>query len=77
MGRHSLYNAFGDNHAMFLHALADFRRTLVEGSVQRLKEPGAGVAEIRVVLDGLAAVGATPPRRPRLGSPPRQPPKGR
>ena len=60
MGRRSLYNAFGDKHAMFLHALADFRRSVVEGNMRPLKEPGAGVAEIRAVLGGLAAVGATP-----------------
>src|SRR5918999_5563657 len=47
LGRQSLYNSFGDKHALFLKALDLYRREVGEPGVSRLNAPGAGLQAIR------------------------------
>jgi TetR/AcrR family transcriptional regulator, transcriptional repressor for nem operon len=64
LGRQSLYNTFGDKHALFLKALDRYRRDVIESALEQLNAPGAGLAAIRAFLhwsvDSLTAPG---PRR--------------
>jgi TetR/AcrR family transcriptional regulator, transcriptional repressor for nem operon len=47
LGRQSLYNAFGDKHALFLKALDRYRGNVGEAALARLTAQGAGLAAIR------------------------------
>jgi TetR/AcrR family transcriptional repressor of nem operon len=50
LGRQSLYNTFGDKHALFLKALDRYRREVAETGLARLTAPNAGLDAIRAFL---------------------------
>jgi TetR/AcrR family transcriptional repressor of nem operon len=64
LGRQSLYNTFGDKHALFLKALDRYRRQNGEGFAL-LSAPGAGFEGIRAFFDW--SVEALTAPGPRLG----------
>jgi TetR/AcrR family transcriptional repressor of nem operon len=47
LGRQSLYNAFGDKHALFLKALDRYRRDMGGAALAHLDVPDAGLDAIR------------------------------
>jgi TetR/AcrR family transcriptional regulator, transcriptional repressor for nem operon len=47
LGRQSLYNSFGDKHALFLKALERYRRTFGVAATAQLNAPEAGLEAIR------------------------------
>jgi TetR/AcrR family transcriptional repressor of nem operon len=47
LGRQSLYNSFGDKHALFLKALDRYQRDVGEGAFAQLNAPDAGLDAIR------------------------------
>jgi TetR/AcrR family transcriptional regulator, transcriptional repressor for nem operon len=47
LGRQSLYNSFGDKHALFLKALERYRRTVGVTATAQLNAPEAGLEAIR------------------------------
>ncbi len=52
LGRQSLYNSFGDKHALFLKALERYRRSVSDPALAQLNSPEAGLATIRAFFDG-------------------------
>lgn len=63
LGRRSLYNSFGDKHAVFLRALQDFRAIAVEQNLAPIDRTGAGLEAIADVLNGLVELAKTPEGR--------------
>lgn len=53
IGRQSLYNAFGDKHALYVAALDAYQRKSVDGHIQRLEAPASALDGIRALLIGL------------------------
>jgi TetR/AcrR family transcriptional regulator, transcriptional repressor for nem operon len=51
LGRQSLYNSFGDKHALFLKALERYRQNVGGGAFAQLSAPGAGLQAIRGFFD--------------------------
>jgi TetR/AcrR family transcriptional regulator, transcriptional repressor for nem operon len=51
LGRQSLYNAFGDKHALFLKALDRYQRHVHEAALAQLKGKDAGLDAIRAFFD--------------------------
>ncbi|HEV7365792.1 MAG TPA: TetR/AcrR family transcriptional regulator [Gemmatimonadales bacterium] len=47
LGRQSLYNSFGDKHALFLKALERYRRRVSDPALAQLNSPEAGFDTIR------------------------------
>lgn len=47
LGRQSLYNTFGDKHALFLKALDRYKARVGEASIAGLNAPNAGLEAIR------------------------------
>jgi TetR/AcrR family transcriptional regulator, transcriptional repressor for nem operon len=47
LGRQSLYNSFGDKHALFLKALDRYRRDMGSAAMAHLDGPDAGLEAIR------------------------------
>jgi TetR/AcrR family transcriptional repressor of nem operon len=47
LGRQSLYNSFGDKHALFLKALDRYRREVGDSALAQLNSPDAGLDAIR------------------------------
>lgn len=54
IGRQSLYDTFGDKHALFLEALGLYRRRFEQGLRARLGEAVSPVAAIRELFHGVA-----------------------
>jgi TetR/AcrR family transcriptional regulator, transcriptional repressor for nem operon len=52
LGRQSLYNSFGDKHALFLKALERYRRGVSDPALAQLNSPEAGLDTIRAFFDG-------------------------
>lgn len=64
VGRQSLYNTFGDKHALFLKALERYQGVTAEGPFRLLRAKDAGVAAIRTFFDQqIEALVAPAPRR--------------
>lgn len=63
LGRRSLYNSFGDKHALFVRALQDFRAVAVRRNLAAVDDPAAGVEGIDAVLKGLVELAGTPEGR--------------
>lgn len=53
IGRQSLYNAFGDKHALYVAALDAYQRKSVDGHIQRLEGPSSPLDGICALLTGL------------------------
>ncbi len=53
VGRQSLYNTFGDKHALYLQALERYVRQNAERLDETLHAPGAGWAEIGAYFEGM------------------------
>src|SRR3954465_6311628 len=51
LGRQSLYNSFGDKHALFLKALERYNRTVGVTATAQLTAPAAGLEAIRGFFD--------------------------
>lgn len=53
IGRQSLYNAFGDKHALYVAALDAYQRKSVDGHIARLDAPASALAGLHDLLTGL------------------------
>jgi TetR/AcrR family transcriptional repressor of nem operon len=62
LGRQSLYNAFGDKHALYLKALDRYQRRVSDTMLAELEAPDAGIGALRRWLESsveaLTATGA-------------------
>lgn len=63
LGRQSLYNAFGDKHALFLKALDRYRREVGEPHLAQLNAPDAGLEAIRGFFRGTVTSLTSPDAR--------------
>ncbi len=62
LNAYSLYAEFGSKEELFQAALERYDRTVVSGHFQRLEGPGAGLGDVRAVLQffGTSALGDNP-----------------
>jgi TetR/AcrR family transcriptional regulator, transcriptional repressor for nem operon len=64
LGRQSLYNSFGDKHALFLKALDRYKREVGDAIVASLNAPDAGLPAIRAFFHSAVQSHTSPgPRR--------------
>jgi TetR/AcrR family transcriptional repressor of nem operon len=63
LGRQSLYNTFGDKHALFLKALDRYKREFGEEIVAGLNAPDAGLDAIRAFFHSAVQSHTSGPRR--------------
>jgi TetR/AcrR family transcriptional repressor of nem operon len=63
LGRQSLYNSFGDKHALFLKALERYRQNAGGAAFAELTVPDAGLAAIRGFFDRVLGRLASPSGR--------------
>ena len=60
VNRNSMYSEFGSKQALFDEALARYDAQVVERNFGPLEAPGAGVAEVRALLEFFGAADASP-----------------
>jgi TetR/AcrR family transcriptional repressor of nem operon len=61
--RQSLYDTFGDKHALFLQTLERYYQELADEGLTRLEAPEASLATLREFLEGLLAFQTSPGAR--------------
>lgn len=54
INRSSMYDTFGDKHALFLAAIDHYGRTVTRGLVETLDAPGPPLGNVRTVLRDMA-----------------------